>query len=104
MITFVIACFISLWQCDLTLHLLSAVGFQGPVPMYVSSKKLDRTETRASIFTEQEAYWTLPLEESNVICDVAVSKGKAEEPMMMMIDIFMCLLIFVGIYSSGIQA
>lgn len=53
---------------------------KGPVPMYVESKKLDRTEARSSVFTEQEAYWTLPMEDSNVICDLAVSKAASRSP------------------------
>ncbi|XP_076454368.1 von Willebrand factor A domain-containing protein 8-like [Babylonia areolata] len=57
-----------------------ALQVKGPVSMYVSHKKLDRTETRSSVFTEQEAFWTLPLEESNIICDVAVSKASERSP------------------------
>lgn len=48
------------------------------MPLYVESKKLERTETRASVFTEQEAYWTLPIDESNVVCDLDVSKGTVD--------------------------
>ncbi|KAK7090090.1 von Willebrand factor A domain-containing protein 8-like [Littorina saxatilis] len=58
----------------------SRLQVKGPVPMFVENKKLDRTETRASVFTEQEAYWMLPLEESNIICDVAVSKTADRSP------------------------
>ncbi|KAL8625507.1 hypothetical protein ACOMHN_014596 [Nucella lapillus] len=53
---------------------------KGPIPMYLSHKKLDRTETRSSVFTEQEAFWTLPLEESNIVCDIAVSKAADRSP------------------------
>ncbi|XP_025079335.1 von Willebrand factor A domain-containing protein 8-like isoform X2 [Pomacea canaliculata] len=53
---------------------------KGPVPLYVESKKLERTETRASVFTEQEAYWTLPIDESNVVCDLDVSKAGERSP------------------------
>ena len=37
---------------------------------------LDRTEARANRFTEQEAFWEIPMHETNIICDVSVSKGK----------------------------
>ena len=47
--------------------------------MFVENKKLSRTETRSSVFTEQEAFWTLPLEDGNVICDIAVSKSGYHE-------------------------
>ncbi|KAK7499225.1 hypothetical protein BaRGS_00009485, partial [Batillaria attramentaria] len=53
---------------------------KGPVPMYVENKKLERTEARASVFTEQEAYWTLPMDDSNIICDMAVSKAADRSP------------------------
>ena len=37
---------------------------------------LERTEARSVLFTEQEAFWTLPLHETAVIADVAVTRGK----------------------------
>ena len=37
---------------------------------------LERTEARSVLFTEQEAFWTLPLHETAVISDVAVTRGK----------------------------
>ena len=36
---------------------------------------MERTEARSMLFTEQEAFWTLPLHETAVIADVAVTKG-----------------------------
>ena len=43
--------------------------------MHVHSFPLDRVEARSTIFTEQEAYWRLPMDEVNIVADVAVTKG-----------------------------
>jgi len=43
--------------------------------MNLSSFSSDRTEARSTLFTEQEAFWTLPLHETSAIIDVAVTKG-----------------------------
>ena len=40
------------------------------------SYNLDRTEARSLLFSEQEAYWTIPMHETSAIVDVAVTKGK----------------------------
>src|SRR6218665_484253 len=53
--------------------LMSAV--QGPVFMGIQSFASDRTEARSRLFTEQEAFWNLPLHETSAIVDVAVVKG-----------------------------
>lgn len=36
---------------------------------------LERHEARSISFTEELAYWTLPLDEINLVCDVTVTKG-----------------------------
>ena len=48
---------------------------QGPVLVATETFPLERTEARSMLFTEQEAFWTLPLHETAVIADVAVTKG-----------------------------
>ncbi|WAR13710.1 VWA8-like protein [Mya arenaria] len=45
----------------------------GPVSLRVETETLERTEARADKFSEQEAYWQVPLHESNIISDLAVS-------------------------------
>lgn len=37
---------------------------------------LERHEARSLNFTEELAYWTLPLDETNLVCDVTVTKGE----------------------------
>lgn len=49
---------------------------KGPIEVAVQRLKLDKEESRASVFSEQEARWTLPMQDSNVICDIAVTKGE----------------------------
>ena len=41
----------------------------------VETMPIDRTEARSDRFTEQEAFWNVPLHETNIICDIAVTKG-----------------------------
>lgn len=36
---------------------------------------LERREARSISFTEELAFWTLPLDEINLVCDVTVTKG-----------------------------
>lgn len=36
---------------------------------------LERHEARSISFTEELAFWTLPLDEINLVCDVTVTKG-----------------------------
>lgn len=36
---------------------------------------LERHEARSLSFTEELAFWTLPLGEINLVCDVTVTKG-----------------------------
>ena len=44
--------------------------------MKIQQYPLDRSEARSLVFSEQEAYWTLPLHETSAILDVAVTKRK----------------------------
>jgi len=37
---------------------------------------IERTDARSCLFSEQEAFWHVPLHEMSAIVDVAVTKGK----------------------------
>lgn len=50
---------------------------QGPVTVRVDTYTQDRTDARSVLFSEQEAYWTLPLHETSIVKDVAVTKGSS---------------------------
>lgn len=47
--------------------------------MGIQSFVSDRTEARSQLFTEQEAFWNLPLHETSAIVDVAVTKGDDDD-------------------------
>uniref|UniRef100_A0A8B9F8J0 von Willebrand factor A domain-containing protein 8 n=1 Tax=Amazona collaria TaxID=241587 RepID=A0A8B9F8J0_9PSIT len=54
------------------------IDVKGPVYLNIQGFPLERHEARSLSFTEQLAFWTLPLEEVNFVCDVAVTKEEAE--------------------------
>lgn len=65
-------------HCGMLVNLVAecTTRYQGPVNLRVESLPLDRTEARADKFTEQQAFWNVPLHETNIISDLAVSQGK----------------------------
>ena len=52
------------------------LSLQGPITIRVETIPLDRTEARSNVFTEQQAFWEIPMHETNIICDLGVTKGK----------------------------
>lgn len=50
--------------------------FQGPVFLRVQSYPCRRQECRALTFSEEKAHWQIPINESNIICDVKTKDGK----------------------------
>ncbi|XP_059156251.1 von Willebrand factor A domain-containing protein 8-like [Physella acuta] len=50
------------------------IFIRGPVDLGVQTKTLDRTESRSHKFSEEEVHALIPLDEANIVCDVAVSK------------------------------
>lgn len=53
----------------------SAITIKGPLEVFPQRLALDKNTARASLFTEQESYWTIPMHETNIISDVAVTKA-----------------------------
>ncbi|XP_030056405.1 von Willebrand factor A domain-containing protein 8 [Microcaecilia unicolor] len=51
---------------------------KGPAYLNVQGYPLERHESRSLSFTEEFAFWNLPMNEVNIICDVAVSQGEVE--------------------------
>eukprot|EP00057_Strongylocentrotus_purpuratus_P027672 XP_011682146.1 PREDICTED: von Willebrand factor A domain-containing protein 8 [Strongylocentrotus purpuratus] len=49
----------------------------GPAHIQVREHKLDRVDSRSSSFNEQMASWQLPMNETNIPTDVAVTKGRS---------------------------
>lgn len=62
--------------CAIQYIIHSILTHKGPVTLRVESLPLDRTEARADKFTEQQAFWNVPLHETNIISDLAVTQGK----------------------------
>lgn len=53
----------------------SEIAIKGPLEVFPQSVAMEKNTARASLFTEQESYWTIPMHESNIISDVAVTKA-----------------------------
>ncbi|OWF39225.1 von Willebrand factor A domain-containing protein 8 [Mizuhopecten yessoensis] len=51
----------------------SPVEVRGPIEVAVQETVLEKREARAGIFTEQDAYWKIPMHDNNIISDVAVT-------------------------------
>lgn len=49
--------------------------FQGPVFLRVQVYPCNRKESRALSFSEEKAHWQIPMNEVNIICDVATKDG-----------------------------
>ncbi|XP_060945197.1 von Willebrand factor A domain-containing protein 8 [Limanda limanda] len=54
--------------CPTETHL---IDIKGPVFLRVQSHPCNRQESRALSFTEEKSHWQIPMDEVNIICDVA---------------------------------
>ncbi|KAJ8253375.1 hypothetical protein GJAV_G00212230 [Gymnothorax javanicus] len=50
------------------------IEVKGPVFLRVQSYPVERHESRAMSFTEEQAHWQIPINEVNIVCDVATIK------------------------------
>ncbi|KAJ8256112.1 hypothetical protein COCON_G00199760 [Conger conger] len=50
------------------------IDIKGPVFLRVQGYPIERHESRAMSFTEEQAHWQIPISEVNIICDVATAK------------------------------
>ncbi|XP_071949792.1 von Willebrand factor A domain-containing protein 8-like [Antedon mediterranea] len=69
------------------------IKVKGPVQLGVRCLPMERTEARSLGFGEEVARWVIPLDEHNIITDVAVTKDKAAE------SIHLVTCSPVGLYS-----
>lgn len=53
----------------------SEIVIKGPLEVFPQSVAMEKNTARASLFTEQESYWNIPMHETNIISDVAVTKA-----------------------------
>ncbi|XP_032888798.1 von Willebrand factor A domain-containing protein 8 [Amblyraja radiata] len=49
---------------------------KGPAYVKVQGYAMERHESRGLHFTEEQAHWTIPLNEVDIVCDVATVKGE----------------------------
>ena len=63
------------WRVGLVCR-CNAGMLQGQVQMPVQSFPAARSDARSQFFSEQQAFWHLPLHEISAIVDVAVTKGR----------------------------
>ncbi|XP_036084810.1 von Willebrand factor A domain-containing protein 8 isoform X2 [Rousettus aegyptiacus] len=54
------------------------IDIKGPVLMNIQEYPIERHEARSQTFTEECASWRLPLDEVNIICDIATSRENEE--------------------------
>lgn len=52
------------------------VNMKGPIEIALQRFKLEKEEPRATTFSEEEAFWNLPMHETTVISDIAVTKAE----------------------------
>ncbi|XP_064165757.1 von Willebrand factor A domain-containing protein 8 [Anguilla rostrata] len=50
------------------------IDIKGPVFLRVQAYPVERHESRAMSFTEEQAHWQIPMNEVNIVCDVATAK------------------------------
>ncbi|XP_060050736.1 von Willebrand factor A domain-containing protein 8 isoform X2 [Erinaceus europaeus] len=54
------------------------ISVKGPAPINIQKYPIERHEERSLTFTEECASWKLPLDEINLICDIATSHENGE--------------------------
>nr|XP_056718077.1 von Willebrand factor A domain-containing protein 8 [Euleptes europaea] len=55
------------------------VDIKGPLYLNVQAFPMEKHEARSLSFTEEHAFWSLPLNEVNLVCDVAVAQENETE-------------------------
>ncbi|XP_053164187.1 von Willebrand factor A domain-containing protein 8 isoform X2 [Hemicordylus capensis] len=55
------------------------IDVKGPMFLHVQAFPLERHEARSLSFTEELAFWSLPLSEVNLVCDIAVAQENEDE-------------------------
>nr|XP_014349139.1 PREDICTED: von Willebrand factor A domain-containing protein 8 [Latimeria chalumnae] len=55
------------------------ITIKGPAYFSVQKYPLERHEARALHFTEEQAYWRLPMNDYNIVCDVIAAKAETAD-------------------------
>uniref|UniRef100_A0A674IG47 von Willebrand factor A domain-containing protein 8 n=1 Tax=Terrapene triunguis TaxID=2587831 RepID=A0A674IG47_9SAUR len=77
------------------------LNIKGPVYLNVQGFPLERHEARSLSFTEELAFWTLPLNEVNLVCDVAVAEEDETENMLYVATCNPVSLYFMNVSSKN---
>uniref|UniRef100_A0A8C4W504 von Willebrand factor A domain containing 8 n=1 Tax=Gopherus evgoodei TaxID=1825980 RepID=A0A8C4W504_9SAUR len=77
------------------------LNIKGPVYLNVQGFPLERHEARSLSFTEELAFWTLPLNEVNLISDVAVAEEDETENMLYVATCNPVSLYFMNVSSKN---
>ncbi|KAK2514328.1 Vwa8 [Columba guinea] len=77
------------------------IDVKGPVYLNIQGFPLERHEARSLSFTEELAFWTLPLDEVNFVCDVTVTKEEEAENVLYVTTCNPVSLYFMNISSKS---
>lgn len=55
--------------------------FQHQAQLRIHQQPVDITEARAAVFTEQQSFWPLPVYETAMITDIAVTPAQSQDPL-----------------------
>uniref|UniRef100_A0A8C0G130 ATPase dynein-related AAA domain-containing protein n=1 Tax=Chelonoidis abingdonii TaxID=106734 RepID=A0A8C0G130_CHEAB len=77
------------------------LNIKGPVYLNVQGFPLERHEARSLSFTEELAFWTLPLNEVNLVSDVAVAEEDETENMLYVATCNPVSLYFMNVSSKN---
>ncbi|KAM8820841.1 von Willebrand factor A domain-containing protein 8 [Eudromia elegans] len=77
------------------------IDIKGPVHLNIQGFPIERHEARALSFTEELAFWTLPLNEVNLVCDVAVTKEDEAENILYVATCNPVSLYFMNVSSKS---
>ncbi|XP_034614310.1 von Willebrand factor A domain-containing protein 8 [Trachemys scripta elegans] len=77
------------------------LNIKGPIYLNVQGFPLERHEARSLSFTEELAFWTLPLNEVNLVCDVAVAEEDETENMLYVATCNPVSLYFMNVSSKN---
>ncbi|KGL77241.1 von Willebrand factor A domain-containing protein 8, partial [Tinamus guttatus] len=77
------------------------IDIKGPVHLNIQGFPIERQEARALSFSEELAFWTLPLNEVNFVCDVAVTKEDEAENVLYVATCNPVSLYFMNVSSKS---
>ncbi|XP_054831079.1 von Willebrand factor A domain-containing protein 8 [Eublepharis macularius] len=77
------------------------IDVKGPMYLNVQAFPMERHEARSLSFTEERAFWSLPLSEVNLVCDIAVTQENETENSLFVATCNPVSLYFMGISDTN---